>query len=1425
MGSISAYIAMDRSQALAQGEVLPDRSSGAVLFADISGYTSLTQAFMAKLGPKLGAELLTRQINHIFDLLITEVHHYRGSIIGFGGDGITCWFDGDDGQRGTACGLNMQQAMKQFAQLDILPDLSVSVAIKVVVVVGPIRRFQIGDPKIQLLDVMAGATLEYMAAAEKKAAKGEILVGAEIVAALRNRIEVVEWRSDDQNRKFAVISALAGPVEVIPWPVLDRSIAETEIRPRLLLPVYESLKTGRDRFLGEFRRPVALFLKFSGIAYDQDDAAEEKLNAYIRLVQNVLDQYGGYLIKLMIGDKGSYLLATFGVPLAHDEEIVKAMAAALDLQSPAMRPPFIAGVQIGLTQGWMLTGIFGGPARRVYDVLGDAANLSARLMDKARPGQILVSQSLAQTTGRYFRFNYLGQIELKGSAEPLPVSELVGRATPSAQRPASLFTTPLAGRQQELVELEQALESIVAGQGQIWRLEGEAGLGKSHLAAEFIERARARGLRVVVGVCQSTRQHIPYTPWRQALSALLGLGDEPLDRSVHETQSFILHLTEIIGQLNPDWLIRLPLLGELFNLRMDDNDITASFTAELRRNTLFSLVIDLVKTWAQRQPLLLFIEDTHWLDETSQSLLLALSRTLADSSVLLLITQRPLNDKAWSELSQLANYHSLLLDRLSPEDVMALTTHCLAGQPAPLLASVLEAWTDGNPFFVGELLTAVRESEGLHLTDDREWTLAEPILLKLQQAKCLVRLEDQWQLASDASLAGVDLGLPDKIHQLVQVRLDKLTREQQMTMRVAGAIGPVFEFELLAKAHPFEPDPAALREQLNLLEAHDFIRLESTSPQLIYMFRHHLTQEVAYQTMLIEQQRDLHHRVGQALAELRPDAVEQLAYHYYRALDLTAKVVDRQSGVWAKAALCLGQAARKTQREYANEAALNYYLQALSLEERWEWRQGQIEVLHLLGKREEEKAGLERLEASLSKRAGKQRIDDPLYSGPSLSSLTFAAAYLWGQYYEAIGDFPQAQTAVERALGASREMTDPAKEARCLAQLGLIARRRGDYDVAKNWYGQAVTLCQMQAANQAEVGQVFIETLMGLGTVYRQQGLYDQAQARFQQTLELSRQSGDKRGEADAFNHLGVTTFYQRNFTQALSYHQQALTIRRSIGDRTGEGISLMNLAQTSRDAGDYSQVERYLTAALAIQQAVANRWEEVNIWNDLGGLYYELGDLATAQACLEHGLRLSREIGDEAGQAYLLCNLGLVLQAKGELARAERILTEGIRLAQTYSELYLASSCFEYLSLVYLDEGRWQAAIEQAKASLALRLDLDPSHPRITDDLATLARATLALGNVDEALDYARQILTNLETYGSEGPEFPQRAYFFGYQVLATAGQAKQAQAALQAAYDVVMTRAAKISDPAQRSSFLEQRAMNREVVEEWERRRGEET
>src|SRR5258706_12778157 len=206
MESLAAYIPTDRRYALAQGADLPDRTTGAALFADISGFTPLTEVLVQALGPQRGAEELTRWLNKIYDALIADIESYHGSVISFSGDAVTCWFDDQKDVMAvtntsaafwaTASALAIQQTMQQFAQVDIPGAGLVSLAIKVVVTVGSARRFLIGDPTIQLVDALAGETLYRLATAEHHTERGEILLDQHAVAVLGETISVLEWRGD-----------------------------------------------------------------------------------------------------------------------------------------------------------------------------------------------------------------------------------------------------------------------------------------------------------------------------------------------------------------------------------------------------------------------------------------------------------------------------------------------------------------------------------------------------------------------------------------------------------------------------------------------------------------------------------------------------------------------------------------------------------------------------------------------------------------------------------------------------------------------------------------------------------------------------------------------------------------------------------------------------------------------------------------------------------------------------------------------------------------------------------------------------------------------------------------------------------------------------------------------------------------------------
>lgn len=438
MESLAAYIPIDRRQALVRGEDLPDRAPGAVLFADISGFTSLTDALVAALGRQRGAEELTGVINLVYEALIAEVHSHGGSVVGFSGDAITCCFKaappqsaphlvgGQAERMATACALAIQQAMGRFAETRTPSGVSISLAVKAAVASGPLRRFRVGDPDIQYMDVLAGSALDRMAAAEGLAAGGEVVISAEVAAQLGDQVELAGWRVDPQTGdRFAVVARLAGSPDVtlavaLPTPE-EGALSEAQTRPWLLPLVYERLKAGQERYLAELGTVVALFLRFGGLDYDNDDAAGEKLDAYIRWVQRSLAHYEGYLIQLTSGDKGSYLYAAFGAPLAHDDDAARAVAAALQLQSPPTELDFASLVQIGLSQGRMRAGPYGSRTRRTYGVMGGEVNMAARLMSKARPGQILVSKGVAQAAERSFCFHSLGEVRVKGRQDPIPV--------------------------------------------------------------------------------------------------------------------------------------------------------------------------------------------------------------------------------------------------------------------------------------------------------------------------------------------------------------------------------------------------------------------------------------------------------------------------------------------------------------------------------------------------------------------------------------------------------------------------------------------------------------------------------------------------------------------------------------------------------------------------------------------------------------------------------------------------------------------------------------------------------------------------------------------------------------------------------------------------------------------------------------------
>ncbi|MCB8965844.1 MAG: tetratricopeptide repeat protein [Ardenticatenaceae bacterium] len=1315
MDIASAYIPMDRRQAIAYGDVLPQRTQGATLFADISGFTPLTEALARELGPKRGAEELTVHLNRVYDALITELHKLGGSVISFSGDAITCWFDGDDGRCATACGLAMQAAMAQFAEVRTHSGHVVSLGMKAAVAVGAVRRFVVGLPEYTLIDAMAGKTLENVAAAEHQAERGDVILDEAAAAALADVLQIAEWR-EEHGQRFAVVTGLTVDVPLAPWPPLaDGDLDEAQREAWLLPAVYQRLQGERGEFLAELRSAAAVFMRFGGIDYDQDEQSPQKLDALIQQVQRILIRYDGSLLQLTIGDKGSYMYAAFGAPIAHEDNVDRALATALELQALPGQFDFLPPLQIGVTYGRMRVGAYGGVARRTYGVLGDAVNLSARLMSAAQPGQILVSdEAFARASEAMFVWEALPAIMVKGKQEPVSLKRLVrARRRRAGFSLADKFPERPLGREALLANLDEVMTALRSGVGRSLHLVGEAGMGKSHLGSYLTQQAQTDDVQVALGRCQSITHNVPYAPWRQIFLDLLDLQDDT-------DEIFIAQLVHLFEVAQPQWMLRLPLLGDLLALPLPDNATTAALDSDMRQKALFSLLVEMLQTWAGKRPLLLIIENAHWMDEASLALAQTVAQQVVSSApVLLLLPYRPPELGADSPLRGLRDLpHTTLyqLAEMPDADVAALLQRKLSGTPSSLLLDVVQRVAHGNPFFVSELLDAMRAGNQLAQDDDEAWVIVGDLLETLRRANFVVRSEGKWQLRQDVDLSAVKLGLPDSIHGLILSRLDRLPEEHKLTLKVSSVIGYTFDLALLTEVHPEEKEIPEVEAEARYMDAEQVLR-EEEPQRKYYAFRHHTAQEVAYETLLFTQRQLLHRAVATALAVKQPEATAEIAHHAFLGelwplslqYNLLAGMQAKQLHAVQQSIDFLQKALHSTQMLPQEETAVPRKQIHLVLGE----------LLISIGHYD---AAAGHLQAALALAQAQ---------GDAVAEAQGCRWY--GRSHELRGEYTLALTWLDKGLAALNGQTD-AEEAEMLLIAGLINLRQGNYQ-------QALQLCE----RSLQVGQLLNDAairartynLMGIGEL---RGNTVSAIERFTQSLALYQQLDNVYGQATSHNLLANGYFSRSEWSQADYHYRQSLNMFIQIGNTYNQVLVNNNLGgialrQGRLDAalGYYERAARLMgqiggslfvqgalhlnmghthlkrqdlaaaTASLQLARSYIEQAQVRELLPELWGLFAEAawlqGDLVEAETQGQRAVALARELGMPQEEGHNLRIMGEIARTRQQLAEAEDYFQESYRILAEAGDEYERARTQLSLADFYAAQG----ARAQALAALAI--------------------------------------------------------------------------------------------------------------------------
>jgi len=1150
MQPLTSFVAVDRRHALVRGEHLPDRVQGSLLFADVSGSTPLATALTQVLGPQRGTEELTYHINRILTPLIAQVHAYGGSVITFPGDAITCWFDGDNGRRATACGLAMQRAMQLVGAFTVPGGETAAMAVKIAVVAGSARRFAVGNPRIQILDVLAGRLLDRMSGVEALLDRGEVGIGTEVLAWLGPEAEIGLWRTAPSGEHFAIVSSLTSEIAQTPWedsPTLDRDVA----RPWLPPVIAERLERGEEAFIAELRLAIPVFLGFEGLDYDADESAGEKLDAYVNWVQTVLAHYGGHLLEITMGDKGSSLGMTFGAPVAYGDDAARAVAAAMELRAPPAAMSFIQNTKIGITQGQIYIGACGSDTRRTYIGLGSEANIASRLKGYAKEGQILVSDRVA-TAISGFELVPLGPIALKGLQEPMPVFQVAGQPRGRVGRTVRGRRLPaMVGRENDLALLSARLRALQEGQSTCIIVGGEAAIGKSRLVEELQARAQASGIFTLAGSGDAIERSTPYHAWRPIFYPLFDL---------HEGEEIRVGdlRTHVLRQIADDAFLteRAPLLNPVLPLHMEDNSLTAQMSGEVRASNTRDVLVRVLQR-AQQQGgfrLLLILEDAHWLDSASWALASAVRHHVHPA--IELIVMRPLTGPVSAEFEDIRDdpdTHRVELGPLPESDIRLLVRRALdARELHAQVFDLISRRAEGHPFFSQELAFALQEAE-------------------------LIAVDEQGVCHLTAKVgAGTELEFPDTIQGVITSRIDHLPAELQSLLKVSSVIGRDFDFRILHDIFPVEAERPELRARLRELARLDLVQMQSGDPDPTYLFKHIITQEVAYNLMLFARRRDLHRAIARWHEQAHaPDLAPYcglLAHHWDRA------------GEPQMAVGYMGQAGAQALANFANREAVGFFGQGLALVEsgaaivatdlaaRWTLQLGEAHVSlsqYAEGIEQLEK-GLDRLGRRVPRSRASQTAGIIGHAARQVAHRAASSRFVGrakkpdtmrriSRAYERLAEagYVSNDTLLAlhgslAALNAAESAGDSPELARGYVAAGVMMGLASLHQVAERYIGRAFDTVQ-RIGNMSARSHVSLAA----GVYYMGVGNWQKLAEMFESTAELSQRLGDVRGWEGALGNLGIATLVRGDFAGALALADQVWGSAHTRDDALYQGLAL----------------------------------------------------------------------------------------------------------------------------------------------------------------------------------------------------------------------------------------------------------------------------
>lgn len=1164
----------------------------AVLFGDIAGFTKLGEKLAAQ-GHR-GAEELSRVLEAYLGRLVSIVALHGGEIVRFAGDAPIVLWSGDDSletatRRAALCALDLQ------AQLhDHVVTEGSALQLRIGVSAGSVTEAIVGGGEGRWEYVVLGRPIVEAGAAQSSAALGQVVATA----------AAWHWLEASCERQEARVVAVRDPLPLEPLVSPQLSPEATRRAAAFVSRALTArLDSGHTDWLPELRRISVLFVSLEGLDDCGPDALD-RLQAATRVLQAAVHQLDGSVNQFLVDDKGTVLLAVWGVPTrTHEDDPVRAVLAGRQilagLRSLGMK------ASAGVSTGRAFCGFRGGAARRDYAVMGATVNLAARLMGLG-DGSLMTDQATAHAAASRLAFEALPAKQIKGKHQPVIPYRALTTVVRAEVRPA----TPVFGRRAEQEILNGALLGLTQRRGSVVVLEGEAGIGKSCLTLAFERDAQAQGVQILHGATDGIEHATPYFAWRAVVVGLFGLVDNddlPRRREV------------VLAQLReePAWTPLAALLNPFLGTDFADSDLTASMQSEGRSQSTQNLVLGLLLKASVARPTLLIIDDLHRLDSSSWELLRLL--VVDGLPLLLLVNTRPLvttrspgqgANPAFEVLVRAAGTGHLVLGPLSPNGASELVCHRLGVRRlSPPIEQFLTEKAEGHPFFSEEIACVLRDT-GL-----------------------LVIEGDEARLAPHAGDLFA-LGLPSTLEGIIGSRIDRLTQAQQLTLKAASVIGRAFTHFLLRDVHPIEGERALLPRQLETLAQLDLTLLDpGVGDADAYLFKHVVTQETAYNLLLFAQRRQLHQVIAEwyernFAGDLTPYR-GLLAHHWVRA-EVPAKAMD-----------ALEKAGEQALQSHANSEAADFFAQALHIgstedvpmPRRAHWELLRCEALYKIGRFEESLVGARHVSALLGhpvpetplrrvtgtlkalakvlvrhqappmlivgSDSGDQRLREAAQAHGIVISVSLWAADALTMMYATI-------TCVDLAerFGPSSVLV------RGYAGMGLVLGVIPLHGLARAYGAKAIALGE--AIGDAD-SLAFARFLCGL--YLSGAGRLDEAAAQLKLAFEDYERLGDGRRFEDASNVYSSVLYYQGHWSLATTVAEEGHRSAKRRGDPQSIVAPLILTAIMLARRGDH---EGALSAFLRIPLAPGDRVSRVDVQGEIVLLYVQLGRFDEARVAAE---------------------------------------------------------------------------------------------------------------------------------------------------------------------------------------------------------------